>query len=359
MAQQPRKPAWSDVPPHIVAALEDVIGAPIGSGCMAFGSVGMSATFHVDTADGRRFFIKGTHPAEKAHGTKIIRQEVDILHRFPAIAALGARVHGLVGDGDEDGWLLAVFDHLDKLRDVPPWITVAENDLSGEPSSVAADAAAMIALAARAHRMLDAQAEGLPHVRDNNYWAPVLAGEQGWKKIDRLPQNRAGFITVFADADAGDDWLFDMLPHLMADQSRAPELPMDGLMHGDLRADNFIITATGPRLVDWPDACFGCPLIDVAAFIPGLAMTGAGDAADLYALYEQAAQRTYARDVVAVAVAAFASAYAGSAWRSVPDGLPMLRHVQQVHLAGALKWYADIKNLPPPPPFKIEEGLRS
>ena len=46
----------------------------------------------------------------------------------------------------------------------------------------------------------------------------------------------------------------------------------DALIHGDLRADNMVLNGDRLWVVDWPYASIGAPWVDLATFLPSLAL---------------------------------------------------------------------------------------
>lgn len=48
------------------------------------------------------------------------------------------------------------------------------------------------------------------------------------------------------------------------------------LLHGDVRADNLLLTASGVTLVDWPHARVGAAFVDPVLFAPALPAGGGG-----------------------------------------------------------------------------------
>jgi aminoglycoside phosphotransferase (APT) family kinase protein len=129
-----------------------------------------------------------------------------------------------------------------------------------------------------------------------------------WAHLDRLAELEAGWPQVAAGTT---------------------------LLHGDLRADNLLITPSRVVLVDWPHACVGAAWIDLLFMLPGVAMQGP----DPQAIFTR---HPVSRGVEPVAVTAMLAAVAGffifGSLQPPPPGLPTLRAFQFAQGRAALAW---------------------
>lgn len=150
----------------------------------------------------------------------------------------------------------------------------------------------------------------------------------GWPRVAADPGSfaRLGVAT--------EPWLTRALPALLAAESRAT---LDGaaLLHNDVRSDNLCFAGERVVLVDWNWACRGNPELDIAAWLPSLALEG-GPAP------EEILPR--AGDLASF-VAGFYAAHAG-----LPPlpGRPTLRAFQLEMLRESLAWTARELDLPAP-----------
>jgi aminoglycoside phosphotransferase (APT) family kinase protein len=290
-------------------------------------------------ADGKVYFLKGTHPAEKAHGVKIIQQEYTFLTHHPSLTPFTAKIHGLVTDDDPEGWTLMVMDYLPKKTPLPPW----DDDLYHEVTT---------AIHHYQNLFTTNQARlSFSPIIHHNIWGPLLRGEVlNWQKIFSTPPLTQGLLSLFADESAGDHWLTTLKPHLLANEQKQTTLTPDGLMHGDLRSDNFIITADGVKIIDWPDGIFGLKDLDLVSFIHGVSAEWLKPPHALYLRHHQAdaSQLTQLKIINTM----LAGLYARQAWRPVPEPLPRLRWMQKMQLYPALYWLSELHALPKPPIFK-------
>jgi hypothetical protein len=142
--------------------------------------------------------------------------------------------------------------------------------------------------------------------------ASVLSGEAGrWagRQLGRL----ADLERDWADAAAG-----------------------TSLVHGDLRADNLLLTGDRVVVVDWPWASIGASWVDVVLLAPSVAMQG-GPEPDVLMRRSQAGGRADAAAVSSV-VAAMAGYLVWQSLQPAPPGLPTIRAFQAAQARIAVSW---------------------
>ena len=138
----------------------------------------------------------------------------------------------------------------------------------------------------------------------------------GWHDVVADP---APFLsTGLRDAE----WLERMLPALVAAGDAAP-LHGDSLLHADVRSDNLCVKGGRCVLVDWNHAAIGNPALDVAVWLPSLALEH-GPRPDRFGV-----------DELAPFVAGFFAARAGL---PKPAGAPRVREFQRAQAEVALDW---------------------
>ena len=150
----------------------------------------------------------------------------------------------------------------------------------------------------------------------------------GWSKVGADPG------TFLRLGVASERWLSRTLPTLLVAEDRAV-LDGDALLHNDVRSDNLCFMGSRVVLVDWNWACRGNPKLDVAAWLPSLALEGGP------------APETILPDEgdLAAFVAGFYAAHAGLPPLS---GRPALRTLQLGMLCRSLAWATRALELPPP-----------
>lgn len=132
-------------------------------------------------------------------------------------------------------------------------------------------------------------------------------------------------------------WLEESLPDLLS--ASAPEmLDGDALLHFDVRSDNLCIRDGQAVLVDWNIASVGNPALDVAFWLPSLALERGPAPSEV-------ARDHPAANGLAAFVAGFFAARAG---QPPPEGAPAVRAFQLAQLEVALPWAARVLGLPAP-----------
>ncbi|MEU3554724.1 phosphotransferase family protein [Streptomyces fragilis] len=145
-----------------------------------------------------------------------------------------------------------------------------------------------------------------------------------------------------AGADPGarlDPWARRHLEQLAAREAGwAAAAAGTALVHGDLRADNILLTADRVVFVDWPWAAIGAPWFDVVAMGPSVVMQS-DDPEDAVARLDRhlVGRGADPGDVTTVLVAV-AGYFLHSGLQAPPPGLPTLRAFQRAQGEAALRW---------------------
>jgi Ser/Thr protein kinase RdoA (MazF antagonist) len=151
----------------------------------------------------------------------------------------------------------------------------------------------------------------------------------GWRRL-------AGHAGAGLDAWA-DPWVRRHLDRLAQLESAWPAAASGpALLHGDLRADNVLLTDSGGVVVDWPSACTGAAWVDLLLALPSIAMHGGGDPEALWARYPPAGGA--AADAVTAVLAAAAGYFVHGSLQPPPPNLPLLRDFQRAQGEVALAW---------------------
>jgi len=139
-----------------------------------------------------------------------------------------------------------------------------------------------------------------------------------WRVVERDP---GPFLSLGLRDGA---WLERALPALLAAVDEDPAAG-DALCHFDVRSDNLCFRNARAILVDWNWACIGNPAVDIAAWLPSVAVEGGPPPWDVLA--------------DGGAPAAFvAGVWAAVAGLPPPATAPHVRAVQRRQLAVALDW---------------------
>jgi phosphotransferase family enzyme len=135
-----------------------------------------------------------------------------------------------------------------------------------------------------------------------------------------------------------DPWARDHLARLAQLEDGWPEACAGStLLHGDLRADNVLVTPGGAVVfVDWPHAATGNPAFDVVAWAPSVVLEGGPAPEGLLARY--LAPHPLDEDALTVLLAAVAGFFVAHSFGPAPPGLPTLRSFQAAQGEVALDW---------------------
>lgn len=326
------KPSFDDIPQKFIHDIETFFGAKILRGETVFGSLSASASFKIYFDDGRIIFAKGNHPAEMAHGTLNLRQEIQVYETVPILKQISPRYLGTLNDGDEDGWMLAFFQAL---------------DVSVTPPSLDLFNAAIFSLQQE-------QIVPLPDYRDMNFINMLLRDEMKWRRLRDDKKARDLFLTLFADTHAAQIWFDQNIETLVMLQSAAlsSDHPLV-LMHGDLRLDNILYAESKLFLVDWPNACRGPAVFDpifLFAHLDGMEVALFDHMIGSFLQKRPDGHKLWP-DIYSV-MSHLSGYFATQAYRAVPDKMPRLRWMQKTMLVSLLRNLAGFGQISAPPRFK-------
>jgi aminoglycoside phosphotransferase (APT) family kinase protein len=295
---------WADIPQHVRHAVEDIIGGTVVEAVSQVGGFSPGTADRVQTADGRRAFVKAVSPQQNEHSVEMHRREARITEALPPEAP-AAR---LLGCHDEGGWIALVLQDIEGRHPATPW----------SPDELGEVQAALDGLAAAP---IPARLTDLPAATG------MLAHEfAGWDRIS---------------ADPPPDlhpWAARHLDELCALANRGlAALAGDTLVHADVRADNLLLSPDGTvSLVDWPWACRGPRWLDTLLLLVNVRLYGGHDTHALLAS-RSAATGADPQDLIA-ALAGLAGFFIDAARQLPPVGLPTLRAFQRAQGHAVLSW---------------------
>ena len=151
---------------------------------------------------------------------------------------------------------------------------------------------------------------------------------RGWHEVAAHPE---AFLSIRV---ASESWLTKCLPTLLEAYDRV-EPEGKALVHLDVRSDNICFRNDRAVLVDWNNACFGNPDLDIAFWLPGLCHEGGPPPQDILA--------------DAGHLASYVTGYFASR-AGLPDlpHTPLVRKLQQAQLITGLQWTVKELGLPEP-----------
>ena len=286
---------WADVPAHVRQVIAVGAGAPVITADSQDGGFSPALASVLGLADGRRVFAKAANLERSEFAVKAIRREAQVLAALPA----DVPAPRLLWSHDDGDWAILVTEAVDGRNPRQPWI----------PDEL--------------RRFLDAFTVLAQILTPSPMAAARLADDtdlsHNWRYLAADPPGAAGLAPEVTAA-------IDRLALL--EQSWASAVAGESLLHGDLRSDNFLLTADGFRVVDWPFVGHGAPWIDLLFAIPSIALHGGGDPATLWA--EHPLSRTAEPDAVNTAVAGLAGFFL---CRSVHPPIPLLPTIREFQRA--------------------------
>lgn len=299
-----RRP-WSSAPAEVRAAAERLIGAPVAVARTQRGGFSCGIACRVRTSDGGRAFVKAVSLIDNAVTAAMFMREAAVAAALPAEVPAPA----LLGHTQVDGWVLLVFED------------VAGRVMSGAWSRH--DAMAVMG------SIMDLTEIGTPcPVAVVEPWGGPVAHWPGW--ADLVATGRAEQVL--------EDWARRHLRELVDLERQYPAATAgDTLLHGDLRADNVILSGRSATFVDWAWAARGAPWLDPLIFSLCAVLQGIADPERVFLAHPSArAADPHAVDCV---LAALAGRFVNTS-SLPPAGNPGLRAFQRAEAAAALGWLA-------------------
>lgn len=295
---------WPQLPPDLRHQVQCAAGSRVVAAANQPGgfSPGLASVLHL--ADGRAVFVKAANTARNPHTPGMHRQEVRMLAALPARVP-APRLRWRYDDGD---WVAMMTDAVPGHTPTQPW---REDELSR-----------FIGLAETLTDVLTPAPVSAPHAP--HAFADMFCGWRQW----------AGHHTT----DGLDEWARRRLDTLAERESSATAaIGGNTLLHGDLRADNVLLSRLGGAVaVDWPHACIGAAWLDLLLALPSIAMHGGGDPEQLWRAYRPA--RTADPDEVNAVLAAAVGFFLWQGHQPPPPNLAALRAFQRAQGRAGLAW---------------------
>jgi aminoglycoside phosphotransferase len=296
--------AWEAVPAHVRSALDERLGSPVVDAVTQPGGFSPGTAARVLLADGRRAFVKAVGSLPNPDSPAFHRNEARIAAAMPEEAPV-PRFLFAHDDGD---WVALAFEDVDGRHPEVPW---QRDELD---------------------RVLAAVRELVAALTPAPVNAPLVAEYfqdefRGWREL------AAGGPSL----DWLDPWAHEHLDRLAELEGCWPLASAgETLLHGDLRADNILVTPDRVLFVDWPHASVGAGWIDLTFMLPSVAMQHGPKPWELFDRHPLGRNAPPERvDAVVAALAGF------FVWRgSLPPtpGIPGVRTFQRAQGAQAVAW---------------------
>jgi hypothetical protein len=294
---------FDELPVRVRRAIEEILGAPVVAAHSQPGGFSPGLAARLVLADGRRAFAKAVGVERNPDAPRFHRREVEVLAALPP----DLPVPRLLGSYDDGDWVALVVEDVDGEAPAEPW----------RPGELTRVVEAMAGLADR----LTPSPIGI---------RPIAAldegGFRGWRTLAADPAAAAPLgpaVRARIDELAAieDGW--------------AAAAAGDSLVHGDLRADNILLTPHDVVFVDWPHAKIGAPWLDLLFLLPSAAVTGT-DPEEVWAAYPPA--RKADPDAVTAVLVALTGFFLRQSVLPPPPNLERVREFQRVQGEAALRW---------------------
>ncbi|MBA2812476.1 phosphotransferase [Streptomyces sp. KM273126] len=298
--------SWEALPAAVRAVIADMLGAPVVQAVTQTGGFSPGVAARVTTAGGRRAFVKAVSAEVNPVSPEMHREEA----RYAAALPLGVPAPPLLGSYDDGTWVALVFEDVAGRQPHVPW---HERELALVLDAVGELSRALTPAPLDAPSVVEYLADGF----------------QGWQQM-------------IDDGDRGeglDPWTASHLSYLAELALPWTDLAVgDTLAHGDLRADNILLTADGRVVfVDWPHARRGAaPWFDLLIMLPCVRAQGGPDPEEVFTAHPLG--RVAEPDAVTATLAGFAGFMIRNSRQPPPPGIPTLRAFQRAQGEAALQW---------------------
>jgi aminoglycoside phosphotransferase (APT) family kinase protein len=296
---------WADVPDRVRADLERALGSEVVDAVNQRGGYGPSLAARCGLADGRRAFIKAVSPAQNPDSPGMMRREAHVSSALPADAPAPELLHAY----DDDEWVALVYEEIDGRLPHTPW----------DPDELDRVLAATLELGELVPRApLDSVAQ---------HYGTLFTG---WRTLAAEPTPAPM-----------DDWFRVRIGELARIEARWEDATRgDGLIHGDVRSDNVLLTGDRVVFVDWTSTCTGAPWFEIVAMLPSIVLEGGGEPEAVLARHGL----DIPRDALLTLVVAIAGYFAERGRQPDPPGLPTVRAFQRAQGAVSNAWLRRLWN---------------
>ncbi len=302
---------WVELPAGVRSWAERSLGSAVVAAASQPGGFSPGAACRLRLADGRRAFLKAVSASANPQSPGMHRREGAVAAALPPQVPAPA----LLGQYDDGEWVALLFADVDGVPPSEPWPLPQLSQVLGALAEL--------------HRICTpSPVTAVPSVA--GYFAEDF---RSWRKLAAL-DHAGSDPDLLAGLDA---WAAQHLDRLAELESRWADAAAGAtLLHGDVRADNMLLTDRGVVFVDWPHASTGAAWFDVVAFAPSVAMQGGPDPD--WVLGSAPSAHGADPDAVTLVVAAVAGYFTWQALLPPPPGLPTVRAFQAAQGTQARAW---------------------
>lgn len=293
---------WTELPAEVTRWVESELGGAVVTTRSQANGFSSGTADRVETAGGRRAFVKALSRQRNAGGYELHRRETVVMRSLPATVPAPR----LLGSFDDGEWVALILEDVDGTH---PRANDRE-DVRG---------------------VLDALAT-LPLAVDTLSWLPRVNEEleddfHGW---NRIAQDGADAILSTAARE-----LRERIVSVSVDAFDAVD--GESLVHLDCRVDNILVDPAGKvRIVDWPWASVGAPWLDALTYLLDVSMRDLEVDVEIY--LDHPIFETMTSDHADAALAGLAGAFYDNARAPALLDMPTLRSFQKAEGDAAVEW---------------------
>lgn len=303
---------WAEVPEGIRTDVERILGAPVVEAHSQSGGFSPGSADRVTTAAGTRAFVKTAWLAVNEHAPDIHRSEARIGRALPPQAP-APRFLGVVDAGE---WVAIVVEDVEGRHPATPWRPdELETVLDGL-------------------RMLSAEpVDGALAAALQPLGPTVDAQFRGWRRLAEAPPAPWPIDRALAE------WAKERLPRFADDAVAAiDDVAGDRLVHGDVRADNILISPAGDAIfVDWPWAAKGAPWFDALTVLVNVRLYDPTHDVEPV-IRSHAVFDDMTSDAATRTLTGLAGFFLEAALQPPAPGIPTLRAFQRDQAIACLEW---------------------
>jgi Phosphotransferase enzyme family len=351
---------WDRVPAWLRHAAEQQLGGRVVAAVTQPGGYSPGAAVRLRIDNGRRAFAKAVGPELNPDSPGLYRAEAQTAAALPASVPAPRLLTVL----EADGWVLLLFEDIDGATPAQPWVPAELDRVLAAMAGLAASLTPAPIAAPSAADRFAAPFRGWRQLARGDVGGVRAGGDGGLggagAGADGAGANGAGADGGGADgggADGGgggvdggdgragadgdlawlDPWARRHLAGL-AELEAGWAAASAGVTpaHGDVRADNILLTADRVLFVDWPWACITTPWFDLAGMLPSVRLGGGPPPEEILAGHPVAAAADPA--AITAVVAALAGYFTRQARQPDPPGIPTVRAFQAAQGRVTVDW---------------------
>jgi aminoglycoside phosphotransferase (APT) family kinase protein len=289
--------------------MEDAFGAQVASASTEPEGFSPAVVARLVMRDRARLFLKAVCPVPNPEAPEIYREEARIARQLPPTVPAPR----LLWSYDDGEWVALVFEDLEGTTPALPWN--------------AGDLEKVLAGVSKLAEVLDPSPVAAPPIKER------LGSVQFRSWRDALGAGRAAEEQIALRTL----WAARNLERLATLEGAWEEAASgDCLVHGDIRADNVVLTADQVAFVDWPWASVGAKWVDLLFFLPSVAMQGGPDPWEVFDHHPLGMSAP--EESVDAVLAALAGFFIWGSCQPPPPGLPSLREFQEGQGLAAIEW---------------------